>query len=154
MKDFLNKKSPVLGDYEIFTQNVLRNLTGINGPVPNVRVFLYTDGLQFVNGKEDKLINPFSNPKDFPGDFPQDIDILMGAFFGSEISEDENKGMNELKEVLGVCPEDDEKQFFLVNSPESLITLKNLFHMASGASGFCPKCIEKKIGNVNKDRIK
>jgi hypothetical protein len=68
-------------------------------------------------------------------------DIVIGAFFGEE----EDEGCKELQGLLSRCPIHDELQFFLFDKPARIGNLKYLFRMASGASGFCPKCLEKEL---------
>jgi hypothetical protein len=93
--------------------------------VPNVRVLIYTDGM---DTESPKIINPFKN---------EDVDILMGCYFGPG----EEEGCRALKEIVSKCPKHDFEQFFLINDPRRIQTLRKLFRMASGASGFCPLCL-------------
>jgi tetratricopeptide (TPR) repeat protein len=132
-------------DYKIQHDMVTASALGREIEVPNIRVFLYTDGLQYVNGKSDPLVNPFRDSSIF-----NNIDILMGGFFGKEEGIDSD-GCKELKGILSDCPEHEQKNFFLFDTPNKMGTLKNLFKMASGASGFCPKCLEK-YANVKDKR--
>lgn len=106
--------------------------------VPNVRVLLYTDGRQYVvNGS--MVLNP--NP------FKQNVlsglnhDILIAAYFGAE----SDPGCRELRNIVSSCPIHNIPQFFLFNDPAHIGNLKYLFRMASGASGFCPACLEKQL---------
>ncbi|WCF98077.1 vWA domain-containing protein [Porphyromonas gingivalis] len=133
--DFIqgNLKGLLGDDYNVMYHAVTDTQKGKNIQIPNVRVFLYTDGLQYVNGKSDPLINPFAKSKEFG------VDILMGGYFGP----DSDEGSEELERILSYCPEHNEKNFFLFDKPDKIGTLRNLFRMASGASGFCPKCLEK-----------
>jgi hypothetical protein len=94
--------------------------------VPNVRVLVYTDGLET---EAPTIINPFKN---------EDVDILMGCYFGPG----EEEGCWALSEILSRCPKHDFEQFFLINDPRRIQTLRRLFRMASGASGFCPICLK------------
>jgi hypothetical protein len=93
--------------------------------VPNVRVLIYTDGM---DTESPQIINPFKN---------EDVDILMGCYFGPG----EEQGCRALKEIVSKCPKHDFEQFFLINDPRRIQTLRRLFRMASGASGFCPLCL-------------
>jgi hypothetical protein len=93
--------------------------------VPNVRVLIYTDGM---DTESTQIINPFKN---------EDVDILMGCYFGIG----EEQGCRALKEIVSKCPKHDFEQFFLINDPRRIQTLRKLFRMASGASGFCPLCL-------------
>lgn len=94
--------------------------------VPNVRILIYTDGEDVVAGKING--NPFKS---------EEVDVLMGAFFGHG----EEQGCRELKDILSKCPIHDVDQFFLINDPTRIATMRRLFRMASGASGFCPVCL-------------
>jgi hypothetical protein len=107
--------------------------------VPNVRVLIYTDGMDTESAQ---IINPFKN---------EDVDILMGCYFGPG----EEPGCQALKKIVSKCPKHDFEQFFLINDPRRIQTLRRLFRMASGASGFCPLCLadaqttDKRAGEVN-----
>ena len=93
--------------------------------VPNIRVFIYTDGM---HTESSTIINPFKD---------EEVDILMGAYFGSG----EEEGCRALRKILSSCPKHDFEQFFLINDPRRIQTLRRLFRMASGTSGFCPMCL-------------
>lgn len=93
--------------------------------VPNIRVLIYTDGM---HTESSKLINPFIN---------KDADVLLGAYFGPG----EEVGCKALRKIISKCPKHDFEQFFLINDPRRIQTLRHLFRMASGASGFCPMCL-------------
>ncbi|HZI54757.1 MAG TPA: hypothetical protein VFD56_13670, partial [Chitinophagaceae bacterium] len=106
--------------------------------IANVRVMIYTDGMQYDAAGNRKLLpNPFKrNP------LPHlNHDIVIGAYFGKESDE----GCNELQSLLSNCPIHNSPQFFLFDKPANIGNLKYLFRMASGASGFCPKCLEKQL---------
>jgi hypothetical protein len=94
--------------------------------VPNIRVLMYTDGEETVSS--DISGNPFS---------AEETDVLLGAYFGKG----EEKGCQQLKRILSKCPIHQVDQFFLINAQDRIQTLKKLFRMASGASGFCPVCL-------------
>jgi hypothetical protein len=94
--------------------------------VPNIRVLLYTDGEDETTGYIKG--NPFKD---------EETDILMCAFFGRG----EEPGCLPLKNITSKCPIHDVDQFFLINEPNRIQTLRKLFRMASGASGFCPVCL-------------
>lgn len=94
--------------------------------MPNIRVLIYTDGEDEVTGHITG--NPFKN---------EEVDILMGAFFG----QGEEPGCMALKNIVSKCPIHEVDQFFLINDPTRIQTLRKLFRMASGASGFCPVCL-------------
>ena len=114
----------------------MRGKTAGSVSIPNARVLIYTDGQQFDANKNRRLKgNPFIK-KPLPG---LNHDIVIGAFFGQERDE----GCRELKSLLSKCPIHDETQFFLFDTPDRVNYLQTLFRMASGASGFCPICLEK-----------
>jgi hypothetical protein len=71
---------------------------------------------------------------------------LMTAFIGSEeASADSRLGADQMKLLANDCPEHGQKGYFLINSPERHAVLRNLFRMASGASGFCPQCLKRDL---------
>jgi len=127
-----------LKKYRVMTQRVLKYGSAEAVSIANVRVLIYTDGMQYDVHK-GRILNP--NP------FTQypiqgvNHDIVIGAFFGK----DDDEGCQELKGLLSRCPIHDEEQFFLFDRPAKIGNLKYLFRMASGASGFCPKCLEKEL---------
>lgn len=94
--------------------------------VPNVRVLIYTDGEDTATGGISG--NPFAM---------EGTDVLLGAYFGRG----EEEGCLQLKKSLSKCPVHQVDQFFLINDAKRIQTLRKLFRMASGASGFCPTCL-------------
>ena len=99
---------------------------------------IYTDGMQYdAQGNRELLPNPFKiNP------LPMlNHDIVIGAFFGQP----SDNGCHELQSILSNCPIHNSLQFFLFDKPANIGDLKYLFRMASGASGFCPRCLEKQL---------
>lgn len=106
-------------------QNILLR-SGDVKVVPNVRVLIYTDGMDETTGRING--NPFAS---------EEVDILMAAFFGLG----EEPGCQALKAIVSKCPIHGVDQFFLINDPNRIQTLRRLFRMASGASGFCPTCL-------------
>ena len=106
--------------------------------IPNVRVLMYTDGMQYVaNGSKVLAPNPFKQ------NMIRELnhDILIGAYFGME----SDQGCKDLKNLVSNCPIHNIPQFFLFDDPAHIGDLKYLFRMASGASGFCPRCLEKQL---------
>ncbi len=94
--------------------------------IPNARVLIYTDGEHNVTAA---VKNPFENGRS----------VLLSAFVGED---EESAGIKQMQRIANVCPKHaPAKGFFLINSPERIQTLKGLFRMASGASGFCPSCL-------------
>jgi hypothetical protein len=139
VRDFINGK---LSDFPVKNYKPLPQymLTHDDKPitVPNIRVLIYTDGQQF--DKQDNRIlkpNPFQT-EPLPG---LDYDIVIGAFFGKP----ENEGYDELKSILSKCPKDNVLQFFSFDKPANAGDMRYLFRMASGASGFCPECLNKQL---------
>ena len=124
--------------YRVMMQSILKYGSVEAISIPNIRILIYTDGMQFDSNKGTILRpNPFSQ-------YPLEglnHDIVIGAFFGQE----SDKGCKELQNILNRCPIHDELQFFLFDNPAKIGNLKYLFRMASGASGFCPKCLEKEM---------
>jgi hypothetical protein len=127
-----------LKKYTVMKQQILKFGSADSVSIANVRVLIYTDGMQYdARGGRTLLPNPFKeNP--IPG---VNHDIVIGAFFGQE----DDDGCQELRGLLSRCPIHDEEQFFLFDKPGKIGNLKYLFRMASGASGFCPKCLEKEL---------
>lgn len=124
--------------YRVMMQRILKYGSAEAISIPNVRVLIYTDGMQFdSNGGKILRENPFIQYK-LDG---LNHDIVIGAFFGQETDD----GCKELQGLLSKCPIHDELQFFLFDNPAKIGNLKYLFRMASGASGFCPKCLEKEM---------
>ncbi|SFQ52464.1 vWA domain-containing protein [Hymenobacter arizonensis] len=128
-KSFTTRSIPNMQGYTPL-EHVVLTKAGQSRVVPNVRVLLYTDGVQYIDGKSDPLVSPFKE---------WETDILMGAFFGDS----SESGCNELRSILSKCPNHDFEQFFLLDQPSKVAHLRKLFRMASGASGFCPLCIPK-----------
>lgn len=126
---FLKKQIPNFQDYTPLEHDGY-TYNGTIKKLPNARVLIYSDGQQYVNGVTEPLTNPFRE---------MDVDILMGAFFGK----DTDAGCSELRSIMSKCPKHGNEQFFLIDNPSKIAGLRNLFKMASGASGFCPLCIPK-----------
>ncbi len=127
-----------LKKYRVMRQRVLKYGSSESVSIANVRVLIYTDGMQF-----DSIGNRILRPNPFTEHPLEGLnhDIVIGAFFGEE----NDDGCQELKSLLSRCPIHDEVQFFLFDKPAKIGNLKYLFRMASGASGFCPKCLEKEL---------
>jgi hypothetical protein len=124
--------------YTPMKQRILKYNSVDSVSIVNVRVLIYTDGMQYdTHGNNELLPNPFQE-KPIEG---LNHDIVIGAFFGN--SQDE--GCKALKKILSNCPIHNEEQFFVFEDPSKIGELKHLFRMASGASGFCPKCLSKQL---------
>lgn len=136
---FLKKQLPdfLVKNYEPMRQRILKhNLESVS--IANVRVLIYTDGMQFDSNR-GSVLNP--NPFKERPLAELNHDIVVGAFFGQE----DDEGCSGLKSLLSRCPIHDQLQFFLFDKPAQIGSLKYLFRMASGASGFCPKCLQKEL---------
>lgn len=124
--DFLNKKLSTFGDYDILYHVLLdHNMEEVK--VPNVRVLLYTDGRHNVPISTDPIVNPFKS---------MNPDILIGVFIGND-----KVGKNKLQKNLSNCPDHNFPQFFHFDQSEKTDTLRKIFRMASGTSGFCVQCL-------------
>ncbi len=125
-------------DYQPMMQRIFKFNSIDTVSIANVRVMIYTDGMQYdSNGNRDLLPNPFkTNPLPL-----LNHDIVIGAFFGQA----SDNGCHELQSILSNCPIHNSPQFFLFDKPANIGDLKYLFRMASGASGFCPRCLEKQL---------
>lgn len=131
------------GQYPIMTQSINVNKDSSNAvAVPNVRVFLYSDGGQFVYGVPGRVKNLFKKSPIEELKF----DPLMMAYIGGN-SVEEKEGISNLRNEASKCPIHGVKQFFQIDfsnpNPENLFALSNIFHMATGNSGFCPECMQE-----------
>lgn len=97
--------------------------------IPNFRAFIFSDG----DHNRGQLLNPFADGE--ASDVPWAL--LMTAFVGSEA----HLGAAQMQDISGVCPQHGKRNFFLINNPRRYQQLSGLFRMASGASGFCPRCL-------------
>lgn len=137
---FLKGQLPdfVLQKYRVMVQRILQYGSAEAVTIPNVRVLIYTDGTQFVGQRRAAILpNPFVQ-------YPLDglnHDILIDAYLGQENDE----GCKELRSLLSRCPIHNQHQFFLFDNPAKIGNLKYLFRMASRATGFCPKRLEKEL---------
>jgi len=135
-QQFINSEISALGLYKPRIQTVLDD-NMISHQIPNVRVLLFTDGGHYLGANNTTLNpSPFKNLQ-YNGKV---FDLLMSAYYGSS----EDKDYNKLKSLVSKCPRHPETdQFFLFDDPKKVANLKGLFRMASGASGFCPTCLEE-----------
>lgn len=140
VEKFLKGKLPnfPLKKYRVMQQRILTHGPAESVAIPNIRVLIYTDGMQY-DASENRILEP--NPFTHQPIEGLNHDIVIGAFFGNE----DDEGCQELQGLLSRCPVHDESQFFLFDKPGKIGNLKYLFRMASGASGFCPKCLEKEL---------
>jgi hypothetical protein len=111
--------------------------------VPNVRVMLYSDG-QHNPQQSSPISNPFEK---------LEVSPLMTAFIGNEASSKESlEGAKQLKELANICPIHGKKGYFLINSSKRHAVLRNLFRMATRASGFCQECLKSMINSGKETR--
>jgi hypothetical protein len=135
-QQFINSEITSLGNYKPRIQTVLDDSMSTH-LIPNVRVLLFTDGGQYL-GPDRTMLNPspFKNLKYNNKVF----DLLMCAYYGHGEDNDYFK----LRTLASKCPRHpDVDQFFLFDDPTKVANLKGLFRMASGASGFCPTCLDE-----------
>jgi len=102
-------------------------------PMPNIRVMFYSDGKH----NEGPLENAFATM--------QPASVLMTAFIGDEKADtDARMGADQMKALANICPKHDRKGYFLINTLSRQAFLREVYHMATGASGFCSQCLIKK----------
>lgn len=137
VKNFMGNKLTSIydGHYSPVQQTILKYGTIDSVSIPNVRVLMYTDGMQY-DARENRTLLP--NPFSAHPVTGLNHDVLIGAYFGNA-NED---GAAQLSSLTSKCPIHNIPQFFLIDSPARINSLQSLFRMASGASGFCPKCLE------------
>lgn len=135
-QQFINGEIEALGVYKPRIQAVLDD-NMISSQIPNVRVVLFTDGGQYLGpGKTALNPSPFQELR-YNGRI---FNLLMAAYYGSGKDDDFIK----LKTLTSRCPRHpDSDQLFLFDDPSKVANLKGLFRMASGASGFCPVCLDE-----------
>jgi len=135
-QQFINSEISMLGTYKPRIQTVLDDNMNSHS-IPNVRVLLFTDGGQYMGDDKTTLKpSPFRNLQ-YNG---KTFDLLMSAYYGSSADGDCAK----LKSLASKCPRHPQTdQFFLFDDPSKVANLKGLFRMASGASGFCPTCLDE-----------
>lgn len=127
VSNFTNRMVQGMGNYSP-KYHVEYTLKGKPISVPNVRILLYTDGEQ--QPQYGDMHNPFQN---------DEADLLIGVFIGQE----SERGCQDLRRIVGKCPIHGNEQFLIFDTPTKNMTLKGMFRMASGASGFCPKCVSE-----------
>ncbi len=103
--------------------------------IPNVRLFLYSDGMH----NEGDYVNYFENVTLVDG--YANITGIICAYFGSV----EEEGFDLLYRLAGTCPRHGTKGIIHVIVPEMFPYIRQLFHMASAASGFCAQCAKESI---------
>ena len=103
--------------------------------VANVRTLIYSDGAH----NQGTLKNDFANGHDGTVD-----PTLMTTYFGRG----DDGGAEQMMALSGTCPTHGLRNYFLINSPERYRSLRGLFRMASGASGFCPACLANPHSDV------
>ncbi len=103
--------------------------------VPNVRVFLYSDG----DHNHGTFYNPFDGTSLIGG--KSNINGLICAYFGPS----EMPGYKTLLELSGTCPRHEVRGIIHITTPEAYPLVRQLFRMASAASGFCAQCAKEAI---------
>lgn len=110
-------------DFVLKTHDLIDMRSGQTVSIPNLRILLYSDG----EHNAEELNNPFVGEAYSP---------LLTMFFGQQGAD----GARQMQDLACTCPQHDRPGFFLVDAPASYATLRHLFRMASGTSGFCPEC--------------
>ena len=143
----LNREESVLkkynfpDDFELGVQTVY-SLTGeVNTTVPNVRVFVYSDGVHNVG----PFRNPFVDETLWPGlrseETKTPVNGVLSIFICSE-NEGENKvGTETMRKIAGFCPQHGTIGFVSIDNIEDYKILRGFIHMTSRVSGFCLKCL-------------
>jgi hypothetical protein len=103
--------------------DILVKKTNRTESIPNIRTMIYSDGGHNVG----HLSNSYA---------ADEYSTLMTMFFGPY----SNAGAKQMENMACVCPDHEKKGFFLIDVPTKYTTLRHLFRMASGASGFCESC--------------
>ncbi|MCY1660923.1 vWA domain-containing protein [Chryseobacterium sp. SL1] len=136
---FVNGEMESIGSIKPMFQTIYNPITLKDITIPNVRCLILTDGEQYTaaNGINRIEENPFER-FEFEGRY---VNILMGAYNGSG----NDGGCQELKAIMSKCPIHNEPQFFLFDNAHKIGDMYKLFRMASGPSGFCPKCLENLV---------
>lgn len=99
-------------------------------PIPNTRTLIYSDGKHNpADGRQ--LYNPYETKK---------VSMLMTAYFG----QGDEEGAKQMESLACTCPVHGIKGYFLIDNPKQYTTLRHLFRMSSGVSGFCPACLKEK----------
>jgi hypothetical protein len=105
--------------------------------VPNVRAMIYSDGAH----NQGPLVNAFEGM--------QPASVLMTAFIGDEEATAEARtGADQMKALANICPTHNQPGYFLINTLGRRAYLRQLYHMTTGASGFCPSCLINKAGRL------
>jgi hypothetical protein len=97
--------------------------------VPNVRVLIYSDG-EYNPPDGKPLANPFAN---------EPLSVLMTVYMGGG----QDEGAKQMQSLACTCPTHSVNGYFLINNPERYQTLRYLFRMASGTTGFCATCLSE-----------
>jgi hypothetical protein len=99
--------------------------------VPNVRVMIYSDG----EHNRGRLENAFASM--------QPASVLLTAFIGNEKESDDTRtGADQMLACATICPEHKQPGCFLINTLGRRTYLREVFHMATGSSGFCRQCMK------------
>lgn len=130
-------------DVKIMKHSDIVAFDGSQPSVPNVRILIYSDGRHNPE-TGSALVNPFEDVYPSP---------LMTAFLGDESKDKESRqGADQMKALANVCITHRKPGYFLINNPAKDAVLRNLFRMASGASGFCPQCLRGYIDRIEVEK--
>lgn len=125
-------------DFQLTSQSVYVNATKDVVFVPNIRVFLYSDGGHNIG----PFHNPFENEFILSGIKGMDgrlVNGLITLFFGPYDSD----GAHLMKDIAGFCPQHETVGFLNIQeiNLNTFSILRDLIHNTSRASGFCLQCI-------------
>jgi hypothetical protein len=117
--------------FTLMEHNPVRQRDSHQYTIPNVRILIYSDGAH-NHPQGASLETPFTNNLE-----ANEVSVLMTVFFGDGA----DQGAGQMRLLACTCPIHEQKGYFLINSAERYHTLRKLFRMASGTSGFCPVCL-------------
>lgn len=101
--------------------------------VANIRVFIYSDGEHCV----DEFINYLEGASLIPG--KSNVSGVTAVYLGHA----EDIGYKTMEQIAGVCPRHNIKAVIHVDKSKNFDYLRDLFHMTSATSGFCPECAKE-----------
>lgn len=137
----LNNQLPGI---EIGAQSILFLKVAPKEPVivPNIRVFLYSDGIHnigepFRNVFEDAELVP-----NMQSTTNRKVNGLMTLFFGQP----QKKGAKLMQDVAGYCAIHGEVGFITISELRHYRYLRDLIHVTTKASGFCLRCAKELEG--------
>jgi len=129
-------------DFQLNSQSIFVSSTKDTVFVPNIRIFVYSNGEHTIGA----FRNPFDNESILPGivgDNNRLVNGIVSLFFGHYNS----GGARLMEDIAGFCPQHNKVGFF--NIQEINITnfslLRELIHNTSRASGFCLECVYNQL---------